>query len=357
MGSGQLVCVAPKIPAKSSASGGAGSGTASSLRTAAAEMMAGRSWSSALTAGREEREVTGAEGPAERGSSTSVLSRREEGLWQPASSYSSLSMTSSSRLKPAGSWPTLKNCKALSSEYVSQLQLKEEETDATRLPFTTASIKSEDDEEKPLSANKMTAETSRNSDLNHHQQTSDSSQTEVSGDDEDIKLSDSTKQQKSFSCDDCGRIFRHEKPFNRHKDVHAGQKPVTCKVCGQRLRNIRNLKSHMSLHTGQKPFACDLCDQRFSNKAFLNSHMSFHTGYKPFACELSTLVRHMRVHTGEKPFSCELCGKRFNQKTSLNRHMRLHTGQMPIACDICGQRFRYKMSLNDLKIQRDYTTL
>ncbi|XP_070406098.1 uncharacterized protein [Nothobranchius furzeri] len=56
---------------------GAGSGTASHLRVAAAEMMADSSWSSALTAGREERETTGAEGPAERGSSTSVLYRRE----------------------------------------------------------------------------------------------------------------------------------------------------------------------------------------------------------------------------------------------------------------------------------------
>ncbi|XP_054590250.2 uncharacterized protein [Nothobranchius furzeri] len=93
---------------------GAGSGTASRLRVAAAEMMAGSSWSSALTAGREERETTGAEGPAERGSSTSMLYRREKGLWQPASwstsvlyrreglwkpasSYSSLSMTPSNR--------------------------------------------------------------------------------------------------------------------------------------------------------------------------------------------------------------------------------------------------------------------
>nr|XP_054591876.1 uncharacterized protein LOC129156300 [Nothobranchius furzeri] len=89
-GSGQRICVYPKIPAKSSASGGAGSGTASPLQTAAAEMMmAGSSWSSAVTAGREELEATGAGGPAEQGLSTSVLYRREKGLWQPASSYSS----------------------------------------------------------------------------------------------------------------------------------------------------------------------------------------------------------------------------------------------------------------------------
>nr|XP_054592993.1 uncharacterized protein LOC129152259 isoform X2 [Nothobranchius furzeri]XP_054592994.1 uncharacterized protein LOC129152259 isoform X2 [Nothobranchius furzeri] len=84
-----------------------------------------------------------------------------------------------------------------------------EETEAVGFPVTAVSIKSEDDEEKPLvsqlhqqqiedrdvptssSAGQMAAETgggagtSRNPDLNPHEQTSDSSETEVSGDDED----------------------------------------------------------------------------------------------------------------------------------------------------------------------------
>uniref|UniRef100_A0A1A8DYX3 Uncharacterized protein n=1 Tax=Nothobranchius kadleci TaxID=1051664 RepID=A0A1A8DYX3_NOTKA len=84
-----------------------------------------------------------------------------------------------------------------------------EETEAVGFPVTAVSIKSEDDEEKPLvsqlhqqqiedrdvptssSADQMTAETgggagtSRNPDLNPHEQTSDSSETEVSGDDDD----------------------------------------------------------------------------------------------------------------------------------------------------------------------------
>nr|XP_054592509.1 uncharacterized protein LOC129157229 isoform X3 [Nothobranchius furzeri] len=87
-----------------------------------------------------------------------------------------------------------------------------EETEAVGSPVTAVSIKSEDDEEKPLvsqlhqqqiedrdvptssSADQMTAETgggagtSRNPDLNPHEQTSDSSETEVSGDDEDVNL-------------------------------------------------------------------------------------------------------------------------------------------------------------------------
>ncbi|XP_070404465.1 uncharacterized protein [Nothobranchius furzeri] len=84
-----------------------------------------------------------------------------------------------------------------------------EETEAVGFPVTAVSIKSEDDEEKPLvsqlhqqqiedrdvptssSADQMAAETgggagtSRNPDLNPHEQTSDSSETEVSGDEDD----------------------------------------------------------------------------------------------------------------------------------------------------------------------------
>ncbi|XP_054593548.2 piggyBac transposable element-derived protein 4 isoform X2 [Nothobranchius furzeri] len=81
------------------------------------------------------------------------------------------------------------------------LHLKEE-TDAARFPVTVVSIKSEDDEEKPLisqlhqqqiedrdvptsSSAGGGAGTSRNQDLNHHEQTLGPSEAEVSGDDEE----------------------------------------------------------------------------------------------------------------------------------------------------------------------------
>nr|XP_054591170.1 uncharacterized protein LOC129154872 [Nothobranchius furzeri] len=95
-------------------------------------------------------------------------------------------------------WPSMEG---------AHLHLKEE-TDATRFPFTVASIKSEDDKEKPLfsqlhqkqiedrdvstssSADQTTAETggletSRNPDLYPHEQTPDYSETDIVDDDDD----------------------------------------------------------------------------------------------------------------------------------------------------------------------------
>ncbi|XP_070398488.1 zinc finger protein 91 [Nothobranchius furzeri] len=314
-----------------------------------------------------------------------------------------------------------------------QLQLKEE-TDAARFPFSDISIKSEDDEEKFLfsqlhhqqtedldvptssSDDQMTAdtggraETSRNLDLNSHEQKSDSSETEVSGDDEeDVNLvfeqsdcglesgdiykdwnetrsseSDVKSVNKSCSCSECGEQFLNELSLQKHVRVtshlagrysgclvnkksvgvkkHTDQcrkvqtklKSFSCDDCGKGFVTKYNLNRHMSVHTGQKLFACDLCEQKFSREDTLNCHMSVHTGQKPFTCELcgkrfsqrTTLNRHMRVHTGQRPFACELCGKRFSQKICLNRHIRVHTGQKPFACELCGQRFRRKTCLN-----------
>ncbi|XP_070399012.1 uncharacterized protein [Nothobranchius furzeri] len=98
-----------------------------------------------------------------------------------------------------------------------------EETEAVGSPVTAVSIKSEDDEEKPLvsqlhqqqiedrdvptssSADQMTAETgggagtSRKPDLNPHEQTSDSSETEVSGDEDDEEDDDDVNLDSELS--------------------------------------------------------------------------------------------------------------------------------------------------------------
>nr|XP_054593005.1 zinc finger protein 112 [Nothobranchius furzeri] len=335
-----------------------------------------------------------------------------------------------------------------------------EETDSAWFQFSAVSLKSEDDEENRLlsqihqqqiedkdvptsgSADQMTAETgggagtSRNPDLNPHEQTSDSSETEVSGDDDmnpDSGMSDSgsetgdedhdwnekrssesgvktvnisftclecgerfhdkqslqkhvrvtshsairspsslvnkksvrlkqsvdsfrevQKELKSFSCGDCGKIFRRKSTFNRHQRVHTGQKPFACELCGKRFTEKSTLNTHMRIHTGQKPFACELCGNRFTRKSNLNTHMRVHTGQKPFICELceksfkhkSNLNSHMRVHTGQKPFVCELCGKRFTEKSTLNDHVRVHTGHKPFVCELCEKRFTQKSHLN-----------
>uniref|UniRef100_A0A8C6MDM3 C2H2-type domain-containing protein n=1 Tax=Nothobranchius furzeri TaxID=105023 RepID=A0A8C6MDM3_NOTFU len=254
------------------------------------------------------------------------------------------------------------------------------------------------------------AETSKNLDLDPKEKTSNSSEIEVSGEDEDdvnldSELSDSGPEtgngdhgcnenkcsesdiktiNKSFSCPVCGIRFLHQWSLQEHVRVtshsavkssecsvntkcvkekqHGGScrkvekepKSFSCDDCGKRFRQTSSLTRHMKGHTGQKPFACELCGQRFSRKHNLNTHMRVHRGEKPFACELcgyrcthkASLNTHMRVHTGEKPFACELCGYRCTQKASLNYHMKVHTGEKPFACELCWQRFSHKHGLN-----------
>nr|XP_015801605.2 zinc finger protein 287 [Nothobranchius furzeri] len=107
----------------------------------------------------------------------------------------------------------------------------EQLTDAARLPFTAASIKSED-EEKPVfsqlhqqqiehrdvpmssSAHQVTAETSMNSDLNPHKRTFKSSDTEFSGCDEDDNY-------LHFGCELCGQRFCKKVFLTHHMRVHT----------------------------------------------------------------------------------------------------------------------------------------
>uniref|UniRef100_A0A8C6LGM7 C2H2-type domain-containing protein n=1 Tax=Nothobranchius furzeri TaxID=105023 RepID=A0A8C6LGM7_NOTFU len=276
-----------------------------------------------------------------------------------------------------------------------QLHLKEE-TDGARFPFNAVSIKSGNDEEKPLvsqlhqqqienidgptssSADQTTLETgegeetSRNPVLNPHEQTSDSSDAEFIVDyekeEEDVNPDSGSETRledvdwnepgvssvnKFFRCPECGKQFLHKSSLQKHVRVKE-LKSFSCDHCAKVFNYKTNLNRHVRVHTGQKPFTCELCGRHFSQKPHLNTHMRVHTGQKCFTCELcgqrfnekAHLNSHMRVHTGQKPFICELCGQRFSQKSHLNVHMRVHTGQKPFACELCGQRFTHKQNFN-----------
>ncbi|KAF7204202.1 zinc finger protein 16 [Nothobranchius furzeri] len=289
-----------------------------------------------------------------------------------------------------------------------QLHLKNE-TDDTRFPFTIVYVKSEDDEEKPLfsqlhqqqqiedrgiptssSAEQMTIETSggaqttRKPDLNLDEQASDSSETEVSGDDEgddgdvilDSKLSDSEPETgygnndwnesrssesdvktvyKSFSCLECGEQFLNKVSLRKHVRVtgHSALRSSGSSTNNKCVKLKQHVDPCMKVQQQPKSFICDECGKRFGRKLHLTEHMTVHTGQKPFTCEIcehrfsrkTSLNRHMSVHTEQKPFACELCGQRFSQKTNLNSHMSVHTGQKPFACKLCGQRFSQNRNL------------
>ncbi|KAF7229728.1 transcript variant X1 [Nothobranchius furzeri] len=278
-----------------------------------------------------------------------------------------------------------------------QLHLKKE-IDVVEVPLTTVSIKSEDDEEKPLfselhqqqtedgdvptssSADQITAETWRSPDLNPCEQT-DTSETEVSTVDEengdvnlDSELSDFWPENdddwnesrtsdsdvkktinKSFSCSECGEHFLRRWSLQIHvrETSHSAIGSSGCLVDQKCDVEKRHVDSCRNVKTKLKSFVCNDCGKEFRGKSNLKNHVTVHTREKPFACELcgqrfsrkQVIDDHMRIHSGQKPFACEVCGQRFSRKTYLFQHARVHTGQKPFACEICGQRFGRRPTL------------
>ncbi|XP_077111470.1 uncharacterized protein LOC143767210 isoform X2 [Ranitomeya variabilis] len=155
------------------------------------------------------------------------------------------------------------------------------------------------------------------------------------------------KEEKPFSCSECGKGFTKKSHVNRHLLIHTGEKPFSCSECGKCFTHRSCLVEHQMVHTGEKPFSCSECGKGFTKKSHLDRHLLIHTGEKPFSCSecgkcftvKSSLVRHQRIHTGEKPFSCSECGKCFTDQTCFVIHQRIHTGEKPFSCSECGKCF------------------
>ncbi|XP_023142589.2 zinc finger protein 271-like [Amphiprion ocellaris] len=296
----------------------------------------------------------------------------------------------------------------------------QEETDISSFPFTAVPVKSEDDEEKPQSsqlhqsqnednkeeepptsssATLMKTEgygedyggpepvrsTVPNGHLERNTDEKDSSETDVSDDDEDDMqelVSDSgvatednensdwtpvagantlKSLQNKRSLQRHGTCLVKKKCFQVKQNVdsvlknHTGEKSFDCGVFVKQIRHQYSFKSHIRNHTGKKQFVCGICSETFTQQKNLKRHMRVHTGEKPYSCHVcakrftqqGVLKRHLRVHSGEKPFGCDFCGKRFTQQGVVKRHMRVHTGEKPYSCDLCGKKFVHH---HDLKI-------
>ena len=155
------------------------------------------------------------------------------------------------------------------------------------------------------------------------------------------------KTGKTFTCQECGKVFNAHYNLTRHMPVHTGARPFICKICGKGFRQASTLCRHKIIHTSDKPHKCKKCGKAFNRSSTLNTHMRIHQGYKPYVCEFcgkgfhqkGNYKNHKLTHSTEKQYKCTICNKAFHQVYNLTFHMHTHNDKKPFTCHLCGKGF------------------
>ena len=60
------------------------------------------------------------------------------------------------------------------------------------------------------------------------------------------------KQEKSYLCTQCNKMFARKSDLGRHLRTHTGEKPYSCSHCEKMFSQNSSLQRHKKIHTGGK---------------------------------------------------------------------------------------------------------
>ncbi|KAM9782915.1 uncharacterized protein ACB057_015198 [Neosynchiropus ocellatus] len=124
---------------------------------------------------------------------------------------------------------------------------------------------------------------------------------------------DNGSDPRKFSCQRCGRLFRHMGRLRAHMLSHAARgQTFSCAHCGKTFENWRRLWLHQRVHRQQRGrFRCSLCGHGFRFAGSYKKHMSSHPEFT------WTPSRPRKVVL---PYECEQCRSCFKTLDLLFSH-------------------------------------
>ncbi|XP_069011931.1 zinc finger protein 646 [Embiotoca jacksoni] len=144
-----------------------------------------------------------------------------------------------------------------------------------------------------------------------------------------------------FSCAACGKSFQGRSGLKRHRcrrgqentirpgvqQSESGDKCFTCDLCGRSYRHAGSLLNHKKTHS-ESLHHCTLCLQTFPDPLSLQIHSQMRRHCCPECgktfCLVAHLQSHMEVHSKERPVVCGLCQQSFPNTASYQEHHDMH---------------------------------